>query len=165
MLRWYAIRSKPRKEDFLCEQLSMNKIETYYPCVRAYPVNPRARKFKAYFPGYLFIHADLEQVGMSALQWTPGAVGIVSFDGEPACIPDGLLEAIRQRVEKINLAGGETFEKLKPGDVVTIKDGPFAGHEAIFDTRLPGNERVRLLLELIRGQKIRLELPAGQIGS
>jgi transcription elongation factor/antiterminator RfaH len=164
MLRWYAIQSKPRKEDLLCEQLELSDIEAYFPRIRVQPVNPRARKFRAYFPGYLFVHVDLEQIGISVLQWMPGSIGVVNFDGDPAYIPDALLQAIRQRVEKINLAGVDKLEKLKSGDAVVIKDGPFAGHEAIFDTRLSGNERVRVLLELLRGQQIRLELPAGQIG-
>jgi transcription antitermination factor NusG len=164
MLRWYAIQSKPQKEALLCEQLELSDIEAYFPRIRVQPVNPRARKFKAYFPGYLFVRVDLEQVGLSVLQWMPGSIGLVNFDGEPAYVPDALLQAIRQRVEKINLAGAGLLEKLKLGDAVVIKGGPFAGHEAIFDTRLPGNERVRVLLELLRGQKIRLELPAGQIG-
>jgi transcription antitermination factor NusG len=164
MLRWYAIQSKSQKEGLLCEQLELSNIEAYFPRIRVQPVNPRARKFRAYFPGYLFVRVDLELIGLSVLQWMPGSIGLVNFDGEPAYVPDALLQAIRQRVEKINLAGADMLEKLKSGDAVVIKDGPFAGHEAIFDARLPGNERVRVLLELLRGQQIRLELPAGQIG-
>ncbi len=165
MLRWYAIHSKPRKEDLLCEQLELNNIETYYPCVRVKPVNPRARKIRAYFPGYLFVHVDIEKISMSVLQWMPGSVGVVNFDGEPACVPDALLDAIRMRVTKVNSEGTDRLGKLKSGDTIIITDGPFAGHEAIFDVRLPGTERARVLLELLRGQQVRVELPAGQIGS
>ena len=48
------------------------------------PVNQRARKKKPNFPGYLFIHMDLEQENPSALRWMPGAVGLVSFAKKPA---------------------------------------------------------------------------------
>jgi transcription antitermination factor NusG len=163
MQHWYAIHSKPQKEDFLYAQLALNQIETYYPRLRVSPVNPRARKARAYFPGYLFIRTDLELVSMSFLKWMPGAIGIVNFDGEPAPVPDGLLQDLRQRVEKLNTAGEDILGKLKPGDTVAIKNGPFAGRTAIFDVRLPGAERVRLLLELLHGQQIRVELPVGQI--
>jgi len=48
--------------------------------------------------------------------------------------------------------------------VVVISDGPFAGYEAIFDTRLPGSERVRVLLQLLNSQRrVPVELNAGQI--
>jgi hypothetical protein len=45
-----------------------------------------------------------------------------------------------------------------------ISDGPFAGYEAIFDARVPGSERVRVLLQLLNSQRqVPLELTAGQI--
>ena len=44
-----------------------------------------------------------------------------------------------------------------------ILDGPFAGHEAIFDVRLPGSERVRVLLKLLSRQQVPLVLPTGQV--
>jgi transcription antitermination factor NusG len=163
MLRWYAIQSKSRKEDLLCEQLELQNIEAYYPRIRVQVVNPRARKFRAYFPGYLFIHVNLGQFGLSSLQWMPGSLGLVIFDGEPAFISESALQTIRERVDGLNSISSALPKRFSQGEVVTIKDGPFAGHEAIFDAALPGSERVRVLLELLRGQQIRLELPAGQI--
>ena len=60
--------------------------------------------------------------------------------------------------------GGELFDGLNPGDTIVISDGPFAGYEAIFDARLPGSERVRVLLQLLNSQRqIPVELKAGQI--
>jgi len=160
---WYVLRSKPRKEDFLCAQLRARKIETFYPKVRVQPVNPRARKSKPYFPGYLFVHVDLGQVNLSALQWMPGAMGLVSFGKEPSWVPDVLVNAVRKQVAAINAAGGENLAGLSTGDEVIILGGPFAGYKAIFDLGLPGNERVRVLLELLADQNMRLELPAGQV--
>lgn len=158
---WYVLRSKPNKESFLSEQLAMHNIEVFYPWLKVNPVNPRARKIKPYFPGYVFIHTDLEQISPSTLQWMPGAIGFVSFDSAPAIVPDGLIPAIQKRIEKVNTAGGEIFDGLKRGDVVTIESGPFAGYEAIFDTRVSGSERVRVLLKLLEGRTTKMEIPAG----
>ncbi len=161
---WYALRSKPRKEDLLCEQLLIRKIETFYPRTRVQVVNPRARRVRPYFPGYLFVHVDLEQLSLSTLKWMPGASGLVAFGGYPAPVPDNLVHAIRQRVEQIDAAGGELYDGLQPGDPVRIQAGPFAGYEAIFDARLQGEERVRVLLSLLKGQRrMPVELPAGQL--
>ena len=55
---WYAIRSKPNKEDFLARQFEAADVPVFYPCLRVSPVNPRSRKTKPYFPGYLFIQVD-----------------------------------------------------------------------------------------------------------
>ena len=163
-IQWYAMRSKPRKEEALWRQVKSKDIEVYFPRLRVNPVNPRSRKWVPYFPGYLFIQVDLEEVGRSALQWMPYSIGLVNFGGEPAPVQEHLIHEIRKRVDKITAAGGELFDGLKPGETIRISDGPFKGYEAIFDTRLPGTERVRVLLELIDNQRqVPVELDAGQI--
>ncbi len=161
--KWYAIQSKPNKEQALYEQFLSRGIEAFYPQIRVNPVNPRARKVRPYFPGYLFVHLDLEQVGLSAIHWIPFARGVVSFSNEPASVPDNLIEAIRRRVDEVNRAGGEIFESLKHGEAVVIQDGPFAGYEAIFDVRLPGKERVRVLVQLLSQRYVPVELQVGSL--
>ena len=161
--RWYVVRSKPRKEEFLAEQMQMRSIEIFNPRIRVQAVNPRARKVKSYFPGYVFVHLDLEKIGRFSVQYIPGAAGLVSFGGEVAEVPDGLIHAIQQRVEEINAAGGELFEVLKSGETVVIHSGPFAGYEAIFDARLPGSDRVRVLLKLLKNRQLPVDLPAAQV--
>jgi len=161
--RWYVVRSKPRKEEFLAEQMELRKIEIFDPLIRVQTVNPRARKIKPYFPGYVFVHLDLEKTGKFSVQYIPGAAGLVSFGGEAADVPDGLIQAIRQRVDEINGAGGELFDVLKIGATVVIHSGLFAGYEAIFDARLPGSDRVRVLLKLLKNRQMLVDLPAGQI--
>jgi transcription elongation factor/antiterminator RfaH len=161
---WYVLHSKPRKEDFLLDQLKSHGFEAYCPFLRVTTVNPRARKIRPYFPGYVFLQVDLGHNKASTLQWMPGATGFVSFDGIPARVPDGLIPTLRQRVEAVNESGGELFHELKSGDIVRIVEGPFAGYEAIFDVRLPGSERVRVLLKLLQQRRqLSLELSAGQI--
>ena len=163
-IHWYALRTKPRKEDVVWQQLRTRGIENYYPQVRVHPVNPRARKIKPYFPGYLFVQVDLSTEGVSAFKWMPHSLGLVSFGGEPAIIPDHSLYEMKRRVQEIAEAGGEIFDGLQPGDAVHIQAGPFAGYEAIFDARLSGRDRVRVLLQFISNQReVPVELNASQI--
>ena len=162
--QWYALRSKPRKEDVLARQLRSRGIEVFFPRLRVNPVNPRARKLVPYFPGYMFVHTDIEQTGFSTFNWMPHAIGLVMYGDEAAHVPDNLIHEIRKRVEEIDVAGGEMLEVLKPGDRVRIEHGPFAGYEGIFDTRLPGTERVRVLLEFISNERqVSVELEVGEI--
>lgn len=161
--KWYAIQSKPNKEQALCEQFQSRGIEVFYPQIRVNPVNPRARKIRPYFPGYLFVHVDLDEVGLSVIRWIPFARGVVSFSNEPASVPDNLIEAIRRRVDEVNRDGGELLETLKPGEPVLIQEGPFAGYEAIFDVRLPGKERVRVLIQLLSQRYIPVEMQVGSL--
>jgi transcriptional antiterminator RfaH len=161
--RWYALHSKPRKEDAVWQQVRSHGFEAFYPRILAQPANPRARQVKPYFPGYLFVRVDLDQVSQSTFTWMPFANGLVRCGDTPSDVPDELISAIRQHVDAINNAGGEVFYNVKPGDTVLIKSGPFADCEAIFDTRLSGNDRVRVLLTLLNDRQVPLELSVGQI--
>lgn len=165
MQQWYAFRSKPNKEEFVSRQVQIQGIESFYPRIPVKPVNPRARKSKAYFPGYLFVRVELSVVGQSIFQWIPGGLGLVGFDGSPAPVDDTLVNGIRDRVDAISKTGGEWFYGLKQGDEVYIKSGPFAGYHAIFDVGLPGKERVRVLMQLLSSRSVPVELSATQVKS
>jgi transcriptional antiterminator RfaH len=163
MKNWYALQSKFQQENLLWEQLSIRNIDAYYPRMFVNPVNPRAKKIKPYFPGYMFVNVDLDQVGSSTFQWMPGVARMVSFGNEFAPIPDHLMQAIRERVDAINASESGSAENFKPGDLVVLKSGAFAGYEAIFDSRLPGQDRVRVLLHLLEDQQYRMVVPVRQI--
>ena len=160
---WYAIHSHPNKEQLLYEQIVTRGYDAFFPRIRVHPVNPRSRKIKAYFPGYLFINVDLTVSGLTVFQWMPFSTGLVSFGGEPSEVPEHLIGAVRQRIGEIKEAGGELFDGLKQGDPVVIHSGPFAGYEAIFDLRLSGSERVRVLLKMLNDRNLPIELDSEQI--
>ena len=160
---WYALRSKPNKEEFLAKQLEAYNVDVFFPRIHIKPVNPRARKTRPYFPNYLFVHVDLDVVKLSTLRWVPGASGLVSFDGEPAAVPDLLITALERQIDLVNAASRELTSDLRYGDTVVIQDGPFAGHEAIFDVRLSGHDRVQVLLKFLQARQVPVELQSRQI--
>ncbi len=160
---WYALRVKPHKENAVYQRLEHAEIEAYSPMVAVQPKNPRSAKRKPYFPGYLFIKTDLEEVGSNTINWMPGTLGLVAFDGEPATVAENLITEIKRRLAEIEAAGGLTLDGLEHGDTVRITSGPFAGYEAIFDMRLPGKERVQILLAFLSSHPQPVEIDAGYI--
>jgi len=163
MERWYVIRSKPQKEQFLWEQLVMRNIKADLPQLTIKPVNPRSRKNRPYFPGYLFVKVDVERLGTTILNAIPGSTGLVMFGGEAASIPDALWEEIHQKVAEINNNRRSAERDSRKGAPVWIREGPLSGYQAIFDVRLPETERVRVFIRLLRDQQIRVELPQDQV--
>ena len=159
---WYVFRSKPHKEDQVESTLSATGIETYYPNVKVKPVNPRCSKIRPYFPGYMFIFADLEAIGLTTLRWLPGAVGLLQFGDIPATVPEGFITELKKRIEHINRVGGLIFDGLKSGDQIRIISGALAGYEAVFDARLSGQDRVRVLVDLL-GRQVKAEIDARDI--
>lgn len=146
---WYALRVKPHKERAVCDLLQTQAEMVFFPTIQVKPVNPRAARIRPYFPGYLFVQADLAEVGVNAFSWLPGTRGLVSFGGVPAVTPDNLIAELRQRLRQIEANGGLVNGRYHQGDRVRIISGPFAGYDAIFDAHLPGAERVRVLLAFL----------------
>ena len=161
--QWYALRTKPHKEQSVYRQLLADDITAYYPCLQVKPKNPRASKIRAYFPGYMFVQLDLDRVGQNALSWMPGTRGLVSFGDLPAVVPDALIQRLRQDVALAAHREWAATHAFRKGDKVRITDGPFSGYEALFDRRLSGNDRVQLLLAFLSRHPQPIQLPVDHI--
>ncbi len=147
-LAWYVLHTKANAEYRVARLLAQRGIETFLPTVRA--VRPRPGYTTVpLFPSYLFARLDLECIELSAILWTPGLRTIVTFNHQPAVVPDDVIAFIRQRVDEINSVGGLPSHPFKPGDRVRIRSGPLAGLEGIFEGPTGPAERVRILIEFL----------------
>ena len=164
MKNWVLLQAKTHKEDFLWGEICARGIECFYPRIRVQTINSRARKIRPYFPGYLFVYIETSSAEAAELHWLPGATGWVRFGDEPAAVPKSVVNGIRRNVDELNANGGETaLKRMKHGNEVEILEGPFAGYEAVFDKHISGNERVRVLLKLVKSQQMPVEMPAGML--
>jgi len=147
---WYAVQIQPNKE-FLANSVlqTIAGVESFLPTLHVKPINPRARKQRPFFPGYLFVQADLEEVGLSAIQWRPGVVQVLGCDNRPSVIPDHVIAEIRHRVGHVQKEDPMGLGRLKHGDRVRITTGPLAGYEGMFDLHLDRRTRVRILVEFL----------------
>lgn len=162
-MQWYALQTKPHKEMAAWHQLLARNLDTFYPHLPIPSARSQRETYKPYFPRYLFVRVNLALVGLSPFQYMPHVIGLVCFGGEPAPVADTLIQAIQRRVTATAAAGGELFDGLRRGDQVSICDGPFTGYDALFDARLSGGERVRVLLQVLGQQGIFLEMNAASI--
>lgn len=162
--QWYVLHVKPHKERSVHRQLSLREeMDVFFPSVRVKPVNPRAAKVRPYFPGYMFVQFDLEELGSDALEWTPGARGLVRFGGEPALVPENLIQELKSHLAALAMldpAAGPQYEK---GDRVRIVSGLFEGYEALFDMRLADGDRVQILLKYLSEQYRRVKIDSSSI--
>ena len=159
---WYAIQTKPHKEFLARDALArLDSVQPYLPALRVDPVNPRSRKIRPFFPGYLFIQADLQSVGLTTIRRTLGVVRMLGGAGDqPTTIPANLIEQIRQGVDASQHEEETTgLGGFRHGDRVRITHGPFAGYEGMFDTRLGGKRRSQILIEFL-GRETRAEVDA-----
>jgi transcriptional antiterminator RfaH len=154
---WYAIHSQPHKEDLLANQLHAYGIEVFYPNLIVKPKNPRSKKNRPYFPGYMFVRSDLDAIGITTFQRMPYATGLVEFGGEPAVVPDILIAALQKHIRS-NYYSDEDRLEFQSNDAVAIEDGAFQGYNAIFDKMITGSDRVRVLLKLLNNRLLPVEL-------
>lgn len=162
MKAWYVLRTKPHKEMSVYRLLKSRDVTVFYPTIKVNPVNPRSSRIRPYFPGYMFVEADLEQIGRSTLEWLPGSHGLVTFGNEPASVPDHMIEMVKNSSDAWHQAQQEK-RSFRAGDKVRIVDGPLAGYEAIFDTELSGQQRVQVLLAYLHNQPKAVKLAKSSI--
>ncbi|MCP4362392.1 MAG: hypothetical protein GY796_30675 [Chloroflexi bacterium] len=156
-LHWYVLRVKPHKERVVCRQLLVQDETVFAPVLQVKPKNPRAAKQRPYFPGYIFVQADLDVVGKNAYSWIHGTRGLVSFGGIPAVVPDSLIIEVEKQAAE-TLVEENAQQKLEPGERVQIVQGLFAGYDGIFDIYLSGTERVQVLLTYLNNHPWPLKL-------
>lgn len=158
MKAWYTLFTKPRREHQVSEILSEKDIETYVPTIQ---VRRRGRTVeRPFFPRYMFIRVNFDEVGLSEVKWTPGLTRIVSFGGGPTQVPEVMIEELKERLEVMNSNG--TYSPFEKGDKVRIKSGPLQDLEAVFDEHLSSADRVRILVSVL-GDLTRTEIDVDDI--
>lgn len=146
--QWYVIHCEPLKERWAASVLRERLgLTAYLPEIRR-----RFRgqvRYAPLFPRYLFVQLDLQQVALSKINTTPGVVRLVSFDDMPVPIPASVIDALRERVDSLNSAGGLPQHNFHPGDTVRFTSGSLRGLEAVFVGPMRPSERVRVLIEFL----------------
>lgn len=145
---WYAVYCKPLKEWQAAVVLENHlKLAVFLPEVRRRSHQPAQRVLL--FPRYLFLQADLQIVTLSKINATPGVLSLVAFGATPQPVPAAVIQALRQRVDRINEQGGLPEQQFHPGETVRLKQGPLRGLEAIFVGPMQPSERVRVLIDFL----------------
>lgn len=161
IMYWYAIRTKPQREQQVESQLRLYGIDTLLPCLKETRMIRRIRKTVTvpFFPGYLFGRFNLEE-HYRTVSYARGALTIVSFGHTPARVEEDIIDSIRTR-----LTDGVLTVKSQcpaPGQTVRIKSGPMDGLDAVFQYEMPGQQRAVVLLRCLAYQG-RFVLPMGQV--
>ncbi|HEY6766474.1 MAG TPA: UpxY family transcription antiterminator [Candidatus Sulfotelmatobacter sp.] len=134
--RWYALYTFPRHEKRVAEQIEKREISCFLPLYRSVRRWKDRRKELelALFPGYVFVRVAIQDK-LEVLK-LPGVVRLVTFNGQPAALPDNELESLRR-----GLAGQVRMMPhpyLHVGRRVRLKSGPMAGLEGILRRRKDG---------------------------
>jgi transcription termination/antitermination protein NusG len=156
---WYAIWTRSRHEQVVCEQLTRKGFESFLPTIPKWS-RWKDRKKKIdwpLFPGYCFARFDTRD-RLSILKCT-GVVNIVAFDGEIVPIPDFEIEAIRRLVQ--SELQFDPCPLIREGMMVEVTHGPLKGIVGKL-VRKGAHARLMLAVDLI-GQAVSVDVDAADV--
>ena len=158
---WFALWTRSRHEHVVREQLEQKRIETFLPTVTRWS-RWKDRKKKIdwpLFPGYCFARFDARE-RLPVLKCT-GVVSIISFEGEPAAIPEQEIDGIRRLVQS-DLAY-DPCPMIREGMMVEVVHGPLTG---VIGRLIRKNDKARLVLSVdLIGQAVSVEVDAADVRS
>jgi len=156
-MRWYALRTLPRKEAIAEVHLARQGFRVFLP--RIIVTRRHARKFEikkvALFPRYAFVSLDLDRHRWRSINGTLGVETILMSADRPLPVPVSVVEEILATADEDGVV--DLNHGLIPGSPVRLVTGPFAG---VLGTliKLDENGRVELLLRMIN-TSVRLKVP------
>jgi transcription termination/antitermination protein NusG len=156
---WFAIWTRSRHEQTVREQLDRQGVEAFLPTITRWS-RWKDRKKKVdwpLFPGYCFARFPAE-TRLPVLKCN-GVVNIVSFNGEPAPIPDREIDSLRLLVAT-DLAY-DPCPLIREGMMVEVVHGPLRGIIGRL-VRKGSHARLVLAVDLI-GQAVSVEVDAADV--
>ena len=142
MLNWYALYTKPRKEQKVAQQLEQLGFTIYLPLkteIRQWS-DRKKKVVSPLFSSYVFI--QIEQTKRETVFIIDGILNYVFWLGKPAVIRDDEMEMMRREIEQPN---SEVFiETLQRGQEIQLREGVFKGQLAMVEH--VSNQKTHLFL-------------------
>ena len=151
---WFAVWTRSRHEQVVRTQLDEKQITAFLPTITRWS-RWKDRKKKVDFP--LFVRVDPAN-RLAVLKCT-GVVSIVSFNGEPAPVPDQEIDSIRTLVE--STLPYDPCPMIKTGAIVEVTHGPLKGVVGRL-MRKGTQDRLVLSVDLI-GQAVSVQVDAADV--
>jgi len=141
--RWYAVSVRPRHEKVVTHHLERQGVNSFLPvyCSARRWKDRRMELEMALFPGYVFVNLHLRD-RLRVLQ-APGVLQFVTFQGQPAALPDSEIRALESSLSAGLRARPHPY--LSAGRKVRVRSGPLTDAEGIVIRR---KERFRLVLSI-----------------
>jgi transcription termination/antitermination protein NusG len=157
--RWYAVWTRSRHEQVVRSQLDEKHVTAFLPTMTRWSRwKDRKKQIDVpLFPGYVF--ARFEPGERLAILKCSGVVSIVSFNGEPAPVPDQEIENIRTLVT--STLPYDPCPTIKTGTLVEVSHGPLKGVIGRL-TRKGSQSRLILSVDLI-GQAVSVQVDAADV--
>ena len=150
---WYVVRAQPKRERIAARSIRETiGVEVVCPLVKFLKATRRGKVWwsEAMFPGYLFVKFNRKEQERG-VRYAQGVLTIVKFGESMPVVPSAFVESLNEQLgeqEEVVIA-----HEVEVGDQFELAEGPLRGQLGDVVEVLPGNERVRLLVEFIGGER------------
>ena len=146
---WVLIYTKAKQEIKANENLQKQGFKTFLPLIAPTNKNSEFKSLVPVFPRYIFAQINLGLSNWSSIKSSYGVNHIVMFGEKFTSIPDNIIKLIQDKLDESGIYKEDvSVVDYQKGDPVSIKEGRFAGIDAIFLSK-KSKDRVRLLLKLL----------------
>lgn len=163
--RWFVAHTHPHAENKATTHLNRQGFEIYFP--RYLKRRRHARRIEIVvaplFPRYLFVAIDLNIQRWRSIYSTIGVSRLVCNGDDPTPVPDGILDALRQREDMNGFIKLDPRAPFRTGEKIRVLDGAFSSCLGLFEG-MAERERVAILLDLL-GRKVRVVLDADLVAA
>jgi transcriptional antiterminator RfaH len=156
-MNWFAIHSKRFREVLASASVGALGCEVFLPMAKVDLARCAVIKAdsKPLFPSYFFARFD-PAVSLDAVECARDVLYVLKAGSYPVPVEDGILVVIQSRAEADGLIRLHRPD-IKPGDRVSIEEGPFAGMMGQVEAELDDSRRVAILLETLWNARVVLE--------
>jgi len=154
---WYCVRTHLKHEHIAAAHLQrIPNVEAFNPQLRILRSTRNGRRWSAepLFPNYIFARFAIDPL-LDKVRYTPSVKFVLRFGDRVPAIPSIVIEDLRQGLGALN--SEVLTDAPSAGEEVEIAGGAFVGTRALVACVLPGQERVRILLDVM-GRSVPVEL-------
>ena len=163
--RWFVVQTQVNGEAKAAQNLKQQGYDVYLP--RYLKRRRHARKVdftaKPLFPRYMFVAIDMATQRWRSIQSTFGVSRLVCNGDEPAAVPEGVVDALKQREDENGFVRMDLKPSFAVGDKVRVLAGAFMDNAGLFHG-IADHDRVSILLDML-GRKVRVLLDADMVAA
>jgi len=161
---WFVVRTQSRAEEKAMQHLTNQGFVAYLPRYRRRVRHARRNEIvlRPLFPGYLFVHLDLDHCRWRSINGTVGVREILTNADTPLVVSTRIVDEIKAREDEsgaVKLAA-PSFAR---GQAVRLLEGPLTDVNGLFEEMRDEN-RVILLVSLL-GREVRMQVPAAAVAA
>lgn len=143
--------TKPGRQDDVALRLKGANYAAFNPKLNQYSKKRSQYIVQPLFPLYLFVKLDIEK-DFKLIKYTRGVLRVLGIGKTPYPISEVIVEELMKRCSEgeVITAKYSLEDDLQKGDKVQIMNGPLEGIEAVVSGTCNDNQRVEILLDLMK---------------